>query len=61
MTWLLTILMLQPDGTATRTEAGIMVNEAICNIAGAGFAAVLKAETPGLVVGWTCDDLGVAA
>ena len=41
MMWLLTILMISPDGTATTVPVGLMVNEPICDIAGAGFEAVL--------------------
>ena len=61
MSWVLTILMIMTDGTAVETEVGIMANEPICDIAGLGFATVLQAETPGLVVAWSCDHTGVAA
>ena len=60
MMWLLTIFMIGPDGSAVQTEVGVMVNEPICDIAGQGFAMVLEAETPGLVVAWSCDQTGVA-
>ena len=56
---LLTIYMLSGDGTAIMTEVGVMVDEPICHIAGEGFAMVLQAENPGMVVAWTCDPVGV--
>lgn len=61
MSWVLTILMIMTDGSAVETKVGIMVNEPICDIAGLGFATVLQAETPGLVVAWSCVAQGVAA
>lgn len=61
MTWLLTILMVMTDGSTVQTEVGVMANQPICDIAGLGFATVLQAETPGLVVAWTCKPAGVAA
>lgn len=61
MIWLLTILMIGPDGSSVQTEVGTMVNEPICDIAGEGFAMVLREETPGLVVMWKCEPLGVSA
>ncbi len=59
--WVLTVLMVMTDGSAVQTQVGVMVNEPICDIAGQGFAAVLEAETPGIVVAWSCDQTGVAA
>jgi hypothetical protein len=60
MSWLLTILMIMADGTAVQTEVGVMANEPICDIAGQGFAAVLQAETPGMIVAWSCERMGVS-
>ena len=61
MSWVLTILMILTDGSAVQTEVGIMASEPICDMAGLGFATVLQAETPGLVVAWSWVAQGVAA
>lgn len=60
MTWLLTVWMITVNDGAHKTEVGVMVNEDICNIAGRGFEAVLKAEDPTVEVMWKCDYLGAS-
>lgn len=61
MTWLLTVFMIMADGSVVQTEVGVMADQPICHIAGLGFANVLRAETPGLVVAWSCNQIGVVA
>jgi hypothetical protein len=58
MLWLLTVLMIEPDGTTTAVPVGIMASEEICHIGGTGYGAVLTKENPALRVKWRCDKLG---
>ena len=60
MTWLLTVWMITFDGTTTEVPVGFMVNEEICNIAGAGFRAVLMMEDPRTEVLWRCNYVGAS-
>lgn len=59
MTWLLTVFMITADGHTTQVPVGVMVDKPICDIAGAGFEAVLRAEDPTLQVVWKCENVGV--
>lgn len=54
MTWLLTILMISPDGTAVQTRAGLMISEEVCDLAGAGISTIVLKEDPALFVAWSC-------
>lgn len=61
MAWLLTVWMITADGQATEVPVGVMVDEAICDIAGSGFQRVLTDENPTMQVIWQCEYLGASA
>ncbi len=54
MTWLLVLTMGFPGGEPIQQPVGLMIDEQVCIIAGAGMAAVLEQANPGLDVLWTC-------
>lgn len=58
MTWLLTIWLIAADGTASKVPVGLMINEDICGVAGAGIEAVLAAEQAPVTVVWECEYVG---
>jgi hypothetical protein len=53
MTWLL-ILTLSADGQTARLPAGVMADERLCIMAGAGVTAILEEANPGLQADWAC-------
>lgn len=66
MTWALILhFAFTPPGasTAQRSDltAGLITNQQVCVIAGAGMAAILEAANPGLTVRFTCAEQGQAA
>ena len=56
MEWVLIIVMALPGQPAEPPlRAGLMRDEAICGVAGAGMALLLARANPGVVVGWRCE------
>lgn len=53
MTWLL-ILTLSAEGQTAQLLAGVMADERLCIVAGAGVTAILEEANPGLVASWSC-------
>lgn len=53
MTWLL-IIVLIVDGARTDVPVGLMIDHRACNIAGAGFGAMLMRAEPRVQAGWRC-------
>jgi hypothetical protein len=56
MTWLL-ILTLSAEGQTAQLPAGVMADERLCIMAGAGVTAILEEANPGLVASWSCTPL----
>lgn len=56
MTWLL-ILTLSAEGQTTDLPAGVMADERLCVMAGAGITAILEQANSGLQVSWACAPL----
>lgn len=55
MNWLLTLILIGPEGTSA-FEAGLMVDRGTCETAGAAMAFVLEQQLAGLQVGWSCEE-----
>ena len=58
VTWLLTFMLLLPDGTLVITRMGLMNGAAICEAVGHAVELRLRTETPEVLVRWTCADTG---
>ncbi|WP_395542729.1 hypothetical protein [Neotabrizicola sp. sgz301269] len=54
MTWLL-IITLSVDGQTATFPAGLMLDQGLCSMAGAGIVHFLKEGTPGVEAGWACE------
>lgn len=53
MTWLL-IITLSFDGQTAKLPVGVMSDEPMCTMAGAGIELFLEQGTPGLDAAWSC-------
>ncbi len=58
---ILTMIVLLANGDVRETRIGVMDNRPFCDLAGLGVTRVLVAKDPTLVVGWTCEPVGVRA
>jgi hypothetical protein len=66
MTWALILhFAFTPPGASTTQRsdlaAGLMADQQICVIAGAGMVAILEVANPGLTVRFTCAEQELAA
>jgi hypothetical protein len=60
MDWLLIIVLLSAPGTPA-VDAGHMLDEGTCKVAGAGMVDRLEAANPGLDFAFACRHRGVAS
>ena len=60
MNWLLVILVINPDGSASPLNFGYMANETVCEATGEAIAFHASVYEPELIVGWTCEKAGAA-
>ena len=58
MTWLLTFMLLLPDGTVVVADMGLMNGEDICEFVGVAVELRLRIESPAVAAKWTCTDTG---
>lgn len=61
MEWLLTLFLVLDDGTVRPVPQGMMVSQAVCQLAGHTMAVALSQARPGKPVGWRCDFRGASS
>ena len=61
MTWVLTIIFLTPGEPPAYLQAGVLVSEEACTLAGIGIAQAVAEAKPGVRTGYLCSQTGVAA
>ncbi len=55
MTWLLIIIVIFPDGSATEVPWAQTPDERFCVIAGTGSAEIMARANPDTIVAYRCD------